>query len=221
MPFSDEELALIDAIHADPRDDAPRLAYAEWLDLHGGSGAARMIVSQLSGESDTDWLRDYGRSWASPKPKMLTNLFYRRGLPEAHLAADRDPPAVKKMSPRIRIWLDVCDDAGLPDRLAHEIGTRVAVLIVYSDFSKFHSPISADAIRRLASWPQLDRIEGIQLRQPLSEEAERIFRESLKGRVAVLAKQVPTESGYYRPEIIHPYPLARPHRIPSPFRHRW
>jgi uncharacterized protein (TIGR02996 family) len=29
--FSDEELALIAAIHADPKNDAPRLAYAEWL----------------------------------------------------------------------------------------------------------------------------------------------------------------------------------------------
>ena len=30
MPFSPEEFALLDAIHADPRNDAPRLAYADW-----------------------------------------------------------------------------------------------------------------------------------------------------------------------------------------------
>jgi len=29
--FTGEELALIDAIHADPRNDVPRLAYADWL----------------------------------------------------------------------------------------------------------------------------------------------------------------------------------------------
>jgi uncharacterized protein (TIGR02996 family) len=66
MRFIDEELTLIEAIHADPASDAPRLAYADWLDLHGGSGAARMIVSQLGGEAESEWLRDYGRSWASP-----------------------------------------------------------------------------------------------------------------------------------------------------------
>jgi hypothetical protein len=29
MPFGEEELALIDAIHDSPRDDAPRLIYFE------------------------------------------------------------------------------------------------------------------------------------------------------------------------------------------------
>jgi uncharacterized protein (TIGR02996 family) len=31
MPFGPEELALIEAIHADPNSNAPRLAYADWL----------------------------------------------------------------------------------------------------------------------------------------------------------------------------------------------
>ena len=32
MPFSDDEKALIDSIHADPKSDLPRLAYADWCE---------------------------------------------------------------------------------------------------------------------------------------------------------------------------------------------
>jgi len=30
QPYTDDELSLIDAIHAAPHDDGPRLAYADW-----------------------------------------------------------------------------------------------------------------------------------------------------------------------------------------------
>ena len=33
--FSDEERALLDTIHDEPRDQAPYLAYADWLDGQG------------------------------------------------------------------------------------------------------------------------------------------------------------------------------------------
>lgn len=44
--FTDEELALINAIHADPRNDAPRLAYADWCDDHGLEDVAEFIRIQ-------------------------------------------------------------------------------------------------------------------------------------------------------------------------------
>ena len=33
--ISDDEMALLEAMHADPRNDAPRLDYARWLEEHG------------------------------------------------------------------------------------------------------------------------------------------------------------------------------------------
>jgi uncharacterized protein (TIGR02996 family) len=44
--FSDEELALIAAIHADPKNDAPRLAYADWLEKDGEHLHAEFIRLQ-------------------------------------------------------------------------------------------------------------------------------------------------------------------------------
>jgi uncharacterized protein (TIGR02996 family) len=45
-PYSDEELGLIDAIHGAPHDDAPRLAYADWLGQHGAGDYAEFIRLQ-------------------------------------------------------------------------------------------------------------------------------------------------------------------------------
>jgi uncharacterized protein (TIGR02996 family) len=46
LPFSIEELALLDAIHDDPRNDRPRLAYADWLETHGLPGFTELIRIQ-------------------------------------------------------------------------------------------------------------------------------------------------------------------------------
>jgi uncharacterized protein (TIGR02996 family) len=44
--FSRDELALLEAIHADPRNDAPRLVYADWLDKNGHPEYAEFIRLQ-------------------------------------------------------------------------------------------------------------------------------------------------------------------------------
>src|SRR4029077_1028057 len=46
QPYSAEELSLIDAVHATPHDDAPRLAYADWLEGHGAGDYAELIRLQ-------------------------------------------------------------------------------------------------------------------------------------------------------------------------------
>lgn len=46
MSFTDEELALINAIHADPKNDAPRLAYADWCETHDLANVAEFIRNQ-------------------------------------------------------------------------------------------------------------------------------------------------------------------------------
>jgi uncharacterized protein (TIGR02996 family) len=44
--FHPEELALLAAIHAEPRDDTPRLVYADWLQEHGQEEYAEFIRLQ-------------------------------------------------------------------------------------------------------------------------------------------------------------------------------
>jgi uncharacterized protein (TIGR02996 family) len=46
QPFSAEELALLDAIHNDPRNDKPRIDYADWLETHGQPQLAEFIRLQ-------------------------------------------------------------------------------------------------------------------------------------------------------------------------------
>jgi uncharacterized protein (TIGR02996 family) len=45
-PFSEHEFRLLDAIHDDPRSDAPRLTYADWLQANGHAPLAEFIRLQ-------------------------------------------------------------------------------------------------------------------------------------------------------------------------------
>jgi uncharacterized protein (TIGR02996 family) len=47
-------MALLEAMHADPRNDAPRLDYARWLEEHG-----------------EDVLRSSGDTIPNPKPSVM------------------------------------------------------------------------------------------------------------------------------------------------------
>ena len=220
MRFTADELALLADIHADPKSDGPRLAYADWLDKNCELGAGRMIRNQLSGDGDIEWLRDYGHP-GPPQSRWRSGTCSIAGVcPKRIVGPHGDPPDIQKMSPRLGIWMDVHADGTLAERFSHAVAIRVSVLAVYSDFSVFRGPISVDAIRRLADWPQIDLIEGIKFYQPLSDEAERIFRDELADRVTVLVRQVQTDGGRYHPESPHPYPLARPYLIPRPYRFR-
>jgi uncharacterized protein (TIGR02996 family) len=61
--FGNRELALLASIHADPRDDAPRLIYADWLDEQGQSELAEFI--RLQCKCPLDVFRPGGRHTGS------------------------------------------------------------------------------------------------------------------------------------------------------------
>ena len=46
QPYTADELSLIEAIHAAPHDDGPRLAYADWLEAHGAGDYAEFVRLQ-------------------------------------------------------------------------------------------------------------------------------------------------------------------------------
>lgn len=81
LPYSYEELALMEAIHADPRNDAPRLAYADWLEREGESLHAEFIRLQCQ--------RPY-----------ITIATYREkpGLSTTYRFPPADPEADKRLS---------------------------------------------------------------------------------------------------------------------------
>ena len=111
-PFSADELALLAAIHADPRSDLPRLVYADWLDDRGEVEHAEFIRLQCdTAARDEPWgvceytpreralVRRFGAKWRRHRmPKgeqfdLFAGLSYHRfhrGLPEAHLNAWND-----------------------------------------------------------------------------------------------------------------------------------
>jgi uncharacterized protein (TIGR02996 family) len=46
QPYTDDEMSLIEAMHAAPHDDGPRLTYADWLEAHGAGDYAEFIRLQ-------------------------------------------------------------------------------------------------------------------------------------------------------------------------------
>ncbi|GIK15159.1 MAG: hypothetical protein BroJett003_01230 [Planctomycetota bacterium] len=48
IPFQADELAIVEAIHDDPRSDSPRLAYADWLAARGERDLAEFIRLQCA-----------------------------------------------------------------------------------------------------------------------------------------------------------------------------
>src|SRR5579884_1935214 len=66
--YTDEDWAFLAAINAAPRDDAPRLIYADWLDEHGDPERAEFIRIQFeleavpAGHLPPPWLDRRGRT---------------------------------------------------------------------------------------------------------------------------------------------------------------
>src|SRR5262245_60956116 len=85
-----EERALLDAIRADPTDDAVRLIYADWLQEHGQSERGELIRVQIALETNASSTRLVGREnkllarrceWLGPLEKFA--VYLHRGLAEA------------------------------------------------------------------------------------------------------------------------------------------
>lgn len=74
MPTEEELLAAIDA---NPEDDTPRLAHADWLEAQGEEERAAFIRAALAGERQNDW------PWRTALPRVHGMQWeFRRGYPE-------------------------------------------------------------------------------------------------------------------------------------------
>src|SRR5262245_7056377 len=100
MPMSAEQ-GFLDAIIAEPGDDALRLIYADWLDDHGQPDRAQFIrvqveLAHLAADPDADSVRvatrrarehrllaAHHREWLGPDPSVFGNGWgFRRGFVE-------------------------------------------------------------------------------------------------------------------------------------------
>jgi uncharacterized protein (TIGR02996 family) len=104
MPmYHPEELALLAAVHASPKDDLPRLVYADWLDEHGRPELAEFIRLQVARAAEMEsWsagtltarekalVRKHGVQWRGQRMRpggvldgQLHFTGFHRGLPDA------------------------------------------------------------------------------------------------------------------------------------------
>jgi uncharacterized protein (TIGR02996 family) len=89
--------AFLQAVVADPEDDAPRLVFADWLEDHGDAVRAEFIRAQceltkLPAGDPRRWelqdreralLAEHGDAWAAPLEGLVRRWQFRRGFVEA------------------------------------------------------------------------------------------------------------------------------------------
>src|SRR5262245_12784273 len=91
-----ESAALLAAIIANPGEDTPRLAYADWLDENGEPARARCIRLQYESEKlppigakaskakkeEEALLKKHGKKWVGEIAKLVERYVFRRGFVE-------------------------------------------------------------------------------------------------------------------------------------------
>jgi uncharacterized protein (TIGR02996 family) len=102
------EAAFIEAIGADPDDDAPRLVYADWLDDHGQADRAEFIRAQVALASRENQADDESRRLKVRVAALL----------EAHFAT-----WTAELGPFDRKRVEVGFDRGFPELLTVRSGT--------------------------------------------------------------------------------------------------
>jgi len=183
--WSEEEKALLGAIHAAPRDDAPRLIYSRWLEEHGEIEYAEFIRRQCGepGGSHPGIL-----AWTRPIQRGLRFHAFVRGIP---VATFRSPWALdgrwdgmlERLNPRLRLHIPLIDGRRFKERLQHPLMLRADRLVVFgrNEFERFGVySLSVDAARDLADSPILHRLEGIDIVGGTVSDASKI----IEGKVA-------------------------------------
>lgn len=201
-PFTAKELALLDQIHADPRNDALRLAYADWLaqrndpfgefiritinrrELEDGRGTGSEPADlQPIVNAWNDLAGRYGRRhFARPLPDVLAfrHGYDRGGLPTVVLAFptfSKMDQAWKDGSPRhsIILRLDPGSHDELPTLLEHPLMTRTHEIAIMSSrwAGAGYVPSVYEALSKaIAGCPYLGRMYCITVREAPRNSAE-------------------------------------------------
>lgn len=207
--FHPDELALLAAIHAAPRDDTPRLVYADWLQEHGQDEYAEFIRLQCVRPyvgNDIDFPREGGdRPEVRARRKRLNDLlpyahrvdkpgeFYEshlRGLPlvEATLfggvrgMSSRVDDLLERVGPaaRLDLTIEFLDPDRLADWLASPVMDRVDVLTLSPD-----PDFNALHLDTLAESRVLDRLHELNLMCTFTPELWALAGAAIQSRVPI------------------------------------
>lgn len=209
--FTRQEMGFLDAIHTNPRDDAPRLIYADWLDEIGKPELSEFIRLQcartnpglrgyFAGDGRTEreefLEKTFGSSWYRPLPRGTILRCFLRGLPlitfrtTSFTAADMDY-SLQRVSPLARFELCLSGYSsedengalvrGFEERLNHPIMSRTSSLIV------LRQDATEANIQSIRTCPFLPRIERI-IFAAMSEEVRLLCKDFLAPIVPVHIK---------------------------------
>ena len=187
--FSADELALLVAIHAGPRDDTPRLVYADWLEEHGEPEYAEFIRWQVKNPTESKIPRpsaktrdrwrtatapgigermrralalNYGR-WGRPCPSDTDLAVFSRGLPITTVRWVTGTEGLTRLlaaaSPRLRFQLPL-DDVTV-GLLSHPIFGRADVVSLCP--ADLQAGLPRTAIHALAAWPGIGSLRTVRL----------------------------------------------------------
>lgn len=202
MPMDTTELGLIDAIHGDPRSDAPRLRYAQWLEGNGEPEYAEFIRIQCA-KPRVVVLKAKGKPAALPdctpacaeKGRRLLDLFPSVMASERFAfwhQMEKPPPLFRGLGylpildrdairfdppPLVRLSLSVSVCGRLLEQLLPvPIMARVDHLTLALPVPEMPWDGYEDQLLALLEWPHLKRLEGVSLMGAPCEAAERLAR---------------------------------------------
>jgi len=164
------ENAFIQAVIAEPDDDAPRLIYADWLDEQGQSERAEFIrlqcqIAQLSKGNHrrkelATWARallaDHGKVWVMPFQGLATHFRFRRGFVEAVRVPARlvvsGTNGLRQLAPIRDVFVTVAQE--VIDRVPESVARENIILPLHYDGGRFWIAMSnandRDMIDKLA-----------------------------------------------------------------------
>ncbi len=198
-----DELALLAAIHEQPREPSHRFAYADWLAGHGEPDLAGLIRRQCKPTGPyalhllKDGLRIEGRTWLHvgrwfrPLPRPLRYLSFHRGLPEAKLrpymaTLKTWDNLMERIHPRVRLHVSLMDDNDFEQRMRHPLMGRADDVLVFGrnqlDDAERAKPLSGAAARAIMESPFVGRFSHVEVAGDMDEEAAAVFRDHLPCR---------------------------------------
>jgi uncharacterized protein (TIGR02996 family) len=192
--FSNEERGLLEAIHADPRDDALRLIYADWLEEHelpayaefirlqcarmAAVGMGKFLHGRVLAPREAELAQLHGAEWARPVSRLTRCLWFLRGLPLLNLMGrvyrgEYTDAIVTGSSFRTRFEIEMI--RWVKEHLASDLLARTAILHVIN--------CTEQDVYLLAACPHLRKLELISFAERMTEPTRALCEQLLAPHV--------------------------------------
>jgi uncharacterized protein (TIGR02996 family) len=188
------ELGFLETIRSNPRDDSPRLIYADWLEEQGNPrGEFIRLQCAMAGlsEDDKQWkalqkreralLQRHWHEWVETPPRPFRSRGFSRGFEKIHTKhrfrqAELLRPWSESRLPGITqfasITIDLCKSADIVACFACPLLERVSNVLLILDHG---IPKSLEMMRRIAPLSQVSRLEWLNIYNAMEEDCEEAF----------------------------------------------